>query len=260
MVCVVGQALHLAAELGFTEAVQMLIGYGANTSARDANAFAPIHRAASAGHMDTITLLLQHTPAEVAQGCIHLAAMANQPVVIKGLVAARVVHIDERSGKNRDTPLHLAARNAANEAIAACLDLGADVCLLNAEGRTALQEALYSRAVSKPLLHRLLDATIEGDRSVLQTRDVHGQTVLHAAAAYNDAEICRKLMDMGFSPNEADKAGRTPLFEAAKHGSYQTFVALLEGGADPMHRAANGRTVAHELGPGSEEIARLIAR
>lgn len=37
-------------------------------------------------------------------------------------------------------------------------------------------------------------------------------------------------------------------------------MALLEGGADPSVRAHDGSTVAHVLGAGSEDIARLLAR
>ncbi len=56
---------------------------------------------------------------------------------------------------------------------------------------------------------------------MLHLKDVHGKSLLHGAAASNDADVCRKLLSMNFNPNEADAHGWTPLFEAARNGSYQ---------------------------------------
>jgi ankyrin repeat protein len=74
--------------------------------------------------------------------------------VIEGIVLSKAASIDCPSAKGRDTPLHLAARNGANEALAMCLKLKADVSLKNAEGRSALQEALYSRSIKKVRISR----------------------------------------------------------------------------------------------------------
>jgi ankyrin repeat protein len=41
----------VAAEMGYTECVDLLLQQGASTTARDKNKFAPIHRAASAGQV-----------------------------------------------------------------------------------------------------------------------------------------------------------------------------------------------------------------
>lgn len=44
------------------------------------------------------------------------------------------------------------------------------------------------------------------------------------------------LLDHGANPNHVDKAGYTPLAWACRSGVYKAVVALVEAGADVMHR------------------------
>ncbi len=44
------------------------------------------------------------------------------------------------------------------------------------------------------------------------------------------------LLDHGANPNHVDKAGYTPLAWACRSGLYKVVVALVEAGADVMHR------------------------
>jgi hypothetical protein len=72
------------------------------------------------------------------------------------------------------------------------------------------------------LLQELLEKTVAaagGDASVLHLKDVHGKSLLHGAAASDDADVCRRLLAMHFDPNEVDAQGWTPLFEAARNGA-----------------------------------------
>ncbi|CEL03469.1 hypothetical protein ASPCAL04623 [Aspergillus calidoustus] len=53
-------ALHLAAQLGYTEMVQLLLRYGANRSFKSQWRWPPLHVAAEGGHDQVVSMLLKH--------------------------------------------------------------------------------------------------------------------------------------------------------------------------------------------------------
>ena len=67
---------------------------------------------------------------------------------------------------------------------------------------------------------------------------VKGKGHLCLAAYEGDLEKCRKLLALGFSPNEVDGWGNTPLYVAATSGHYEVAEWLLQQGADPNWRKA----------------------
>ena len=53
------------------------------------------------------------------------------------------------------------------------------------------------------------------------------------AAAGAETEVLGVLLAHGADPNQLDRVGRSPLYDAVTHGREPAVRALLEGGADP---------------------------
>lgn len=69
-----------------------------------------------------------------------------------------------------------------------------------------------------------------------------GRGFLHAAAEIGKDEIGEILIEHGFSPNEQDVKGVTPLMVAAQKGHVPMIKVLQEKGADPLIRDNKGKT------------------
>jgi ankyrin repeat protein len=68
---------------------------------------------------------------------------------------------------------------------------------------------------------------------------------LHPAIEKNDVKKLRALLAAGFSPDERDKDGTTPLMKAAMFSQLDGFRALLDAGADVNAVSKNGQSVLH---------------
>jgi ankyrin repeat protein len=55
---------------------------------------------------------------------------------------------------------------------------------------------------------------------------------LHSAAQHGDVEEVRRLLNVGYQPNEFDDLGKTPLHYAAEGGHLQVIELLIASGAD----------------------------
>ncbi|MBC6417279.1 MAG: ankyrin repeat domain-containing protein [Rhodospirillales bacterium] len=74
----------------------------------------------------------------------------------------------------------------------------------------------------------------------LNARIEKGNTPLHLAAVFGNAEAVAALLDAGADPNARGEGGLTPLHAAAAHGSAEVVAALLDAGADGSARTARG--------------------
>jgi ankyrin repeat protein len=122
-----------------------------------------------------------------------------------------------------DPPLHGATRFGKMEAIVFLLDHGADVNALNRAGETALTWAadLKKLDVMKLLLDR--GASVNAG---------NGLTPLCCAASSGSLEACQLLLAHHADPNGSRSASEnTPLQSAAKDGSADIVVALIDAGA-----------------------------
>ena len=52
-----------------------------------------------------------------------------------------------------------------------------------------------------------------------RTMEGEGQKVVHYAAKYGSLNVLELLIERGANPDERDDQWRTPLFEAARHGT-----------------------------------------
>lgn len=161
--------------------------------------------------------------------------------------------------KTGETPLHLAARYARSDLTKRLLEAGADVNAQDNTGRTPIHAAVAADAMgvfvillrnrATNLNSRMHDGTsplilaarlaIEGMVEHLITSDVDinladnsGKTALHWAAAVNNTDAVTILLAHGAKPDAQDDKDETPLFLAAREGSYEACKALLDAFAN----------------------------
>ncbi|KAL6063594.1 Rab-GAP TBC domain-containing protein [Balamuthia mandrillaris] len=110
-------ALHLAAEAGYSQIVELLAKHSPNIDIADSHGASALHKASEKGHIDCVKALLQHK--------------SN-------------VNKQDHDG---NTPLHKACQQSGSREVVRFLveQANADKALLNKTGRTAWQEAILNK-------------------------------------------------------------------------------------------------------------------
>ncbi|MCJ1436489.1 Ankyrin-2 [Xylographa pallens] len=204
--------IHLAAGLGKTPIIELLLGRGANINIIGRFSCTPLFLAVDEGHTESVQLLLDHK-ADFTTANIH----GKSPLllaIVKGHVEIVEMLLD--AGANlkapfNNKPLHLAVNHGHPSLVRLLLDradTAADINSRNSRDVTPLIYIFHSLSVEVLLM--LLD---EG-------ADIHAKTktdrnVLHFVFDYGKTgpakcEIVRLLLERGADLDRADIAGRTP--------------------------------------------------
>jgi ankyrin repeat protein len=122
------------------------------------------------------------------------------------------------------TALILAAYDEQPAALDYLLQAGADPCVGDRNGNTALMGALYKGEL--PIARRLLKT-----RCPIDQMNNAGETALSFAALFGRLEILPELVARGADPNHVDARGDTPLAIARKQGNAEAAAALRKVGA-----------------------------
>jgi hypothetical protein len=182
--------LYYAAMFGFRDLAEHLIAeHPQHVTVRGGSEVTPLHVAASAGHPDILSLLIEHGADMNGQG-------------IYG-----------------DTLLHRASQNARLEAGQLLLDRGADIDVQNDYKNTAL---IYATALGHAEFARML---LERG-AMIDARGGGGRTPLHFAAVNGQIGAVRLLLEHGADVNVRDEEGHTPS-RLGSGGGHQEIVKLL---------------------------------
>ena len=255
--------LQTAARAGQSRAIERLLAAGADPNlAPPGVGVPPLCLAAvgsAGGHTEAVRLLLAHgaRPNEPCAGSygqtpLMVAAERGNANTLRELLAAgadvnAVDWTPYMTVQHDKTALMYAAMQGHAEATRLLLDAGAAV---NAKmlpyGWTALWLATDIRCTG--------DQNPEGAR-VATARELlrHGadvsaapvsdpRTPLLVAAQGNCSKLVAILLEFGASPNDRDAEGQTALMHAAKHGNDAMVRALLDSGADTTLTDNLGRT------------------
>ena len=143
-----------------------------------------------------------------------------------------------------ETPLLIAARANAHEAVKALIAAGADVKATTPG--TALHFAAYHDALETVEL-------LVNQGAGIHARDVFGGTPLHEAARENALETAKWLIARGADVKAQNHSHKTPLHLAAKEGALETAKLLVTNGANihaggtidetPLHKAAESNAL-----------------
>lgn len=227
--------LHAAAEEDDEEIVKMLIEYGSDVNAVDANNATPLHMAARRRRFKIMKVLLEAgadvSLVDVSQDtALHLSSRGaedSKPGPELLLDSGADIHARNDVG---NTALHVAAEAGAHLSIVQLLiERGADIKASANNERTPLFMA--ADRGSLPIVKLLLTcgAHIDTERS--------GELCPLAVAAQNGhAHLIQPLVDAGF---ELNPVGRSPLMLAAENGYAEPMRELIRLGADINHTVSD---------------------
>ncbi|CAK9819680.1 Ankyrin repeat and death domain-containing protein 1A [Anthophora quadrimaculata] len=181
--------IHCACAEEHLEAVEVLIGLGANVDAQDNEGNTPLHVATRTRHTAIAQLLLRaaaNTELTDEMGFTPLHVAASQGC--KGILDSMIQHgaALNKQCKYGNTPLHLACQNNEVETVEILINKGVDLNCLNS---------------------RL-------------------QSPIHIAAEMGHTDICELLLAAGANIEQREQSGRTPLYIAAR-GSFTAIVDMI---------------------------------
>lgn len=140
-------ALICAAEEQFEEIVELLLKNKASVNAKDQWEWTPLHRAQVKKENERVTRILLNYKAEVDARCgkqrtpLHWAAEWGNTLTVPILLAHKA-DIEAKDSAGR-TPLHVAIDYRQTEMVILLAERGADVSAQNNEGHDALSAALH---------------------------------------------------------------------------------------------------------------------
>lgn len=222
----------------------------------------PLHAAAAQGYVPMIRLLLSQG---LDPSAYNAWKMGGNSVLYKAVsnnhydAAAMLLAAGANPDAGRPSALKKAVGNGNAQMCDLLLSYGADVARAEAgwHGNTSLLGMAANRQQLLPTLlaHRFdpdgvneheepplravfRAGNIDGAHELLRhgadpfIEDEDGNTSLHFAAGFEDADLIAQLLEAGV-PLKPNKEGVTPLMRAVIQGNYETAQVLLEAGDDP---------------------------
>ena len=151
-----------------------------------------------------------------------------------------------------ESPLHMAAINGNSAAVHVLIEAGADINARHKYGATPIHGAAINGnpAVAK----KLIDAGAD-----VRVRNNDGNTPLHLAVLSSPI-VTGLLIEAGADVNTWNSLRNTPLHIAMTFVKIDAAMLLLEAGADPLARNAQGEnflSLAKKIKPLMEKLQRL---
>lgn len=252
------RCLHLAAQQGFYDCIQLLVSARANPSAEMRGGFASLALAARSGHAECCRLLLDLSRAEgelkavdapTATGWtpLLLAAKAGHVAAVRQLLdSGASVNLPSRRGR---TPLMVAVEACQVEVAEVLLQFGAALSPTLPGGWTVLHLACHvpgNRTTIQQLLRARADANALTEE---------GWAPLHLAVQSRDESNVQTLLAAEPPPAAlADvQVPLSPLHVAAEAGSVGIVLLLLQSKVVPVDAVAEHGITALHLAAGASQ-------
>lgn len=166
------------------------------------------------------------TADENGNSLLHIAAAANNPVIVKFLLS---MNADiEAKNLQGQTPLLLALTNNAKEAAQVLAEHNAHIFAKDELNNFPL---VYAEK------HDFYDLIINGQ--TVRQKDADGNTALHYAADTVNMNMVRKILSLGKPETVKNNKGQTPLHLAYRHPQNRTAAeiaaSLITAGIEPTH-------------------------
>ena len=173
--------LHVAAALGLDNVLKQLISRGQNVNTSDASGLTPLEVACAYGHYDVVTACLD-AGAQVHHTALAACLTYGQSQLLKILLE----HVTPDGLNDTDNPWLHALIDEFNGStdellllVVALIEAGADPCLQDCRGLTALHWAVQIQRRSLSLVKKIISSTPAPN---VYARDEHYQTALDYAA------------------------------------------------------------------------------
>ena len=237
-------ALMLACEKGNRDAINVLLGAGADTNIKDWKGATCIQNAVAGGcSKDMLETIVSHgadvnvTNNNDVTALMTACRNGNKDATNVFLNAGADPNVADANG---ETCLHYAAQNdSCTEDLQAIISHGVDVNAKDKNNVTALMIA--SLKGNLDAINILLNA--EADASIC---NAESDTCLHYAT-FGDcsSEVLQAIICHAADVNAANKYSQTPLQIACQEGAEDAIIVLLNAGADPNFAGPNGDTCLH---------------
>jgi ankyrin repeat protein len=234
-------ALHIAAEGGHLEVVEVLLKFGAVIDSKDEYGITALHIAVEGGHLEVVEVLLKFgavidSKNDFGITALHIAADKGHLEVVKVLLKiGAVIDSTDRHGR---TALHTAALRCHLDIVKFLLKIGAVIYSQNEDGRTALHFAAEQG-------HLEVVEVLLKFGAVIDSKDKYGRTALHIAARRGHLEVVKFLTKIGAVIDSKDENDRKALHIAAEGGHVEVVEFLLKIGAVIDSKDKYGRTALH---------------
>jgi len=235
-------ALHVATQIGFVEAIGLLLDNGANINLLSpANGRTALYVAAASKNIDAARYLMSRgAKTEITDKAgytpLTAAVIVTDPEMVQALVEGGTV-INTRSSASNLTPLVMAAGNpdpfkhkSYIKIMNILLDNKADIDFPASDGRTALIAA----AMCADQEQALEKVSLLLNRGAKHDNVKHGgETALMLAAGRGNEKVAELLIEKGADVNLKNGANESAMSYAKRSGK-NTIVSLLESkGAKP---------------------------
>ncbi|WP_039456253.1 ankyrin repeat domain-containing protein [Candidatus Jidaibacter acanthamoebae] len=273
-------SLIIAARDGDNSQVEILLGKGEDTRAKDDYGCTALMRAAMAGHKSTALILIKHGAEINAKGkdgntaLTYAISCRNEDMVRLLVENGASIHLTDDNGStplisaiiydcrgiisllldndtinkadnNGTTPLMWAAINQNKDIALTFINRGAEIEAKSKDGSTALMWATCRREIH-------IVQTLINKRAKVNTQDNEGNTALMRAVEEGEYEIAKVLLKAGADINTTRNIGN---FTTALHiilskisphpieNNFKILELLLENGADISMPDGIGRTI-----------------
>jgi ankyrin repeat protein len=248
--------LHLAAQTGSTNVVEVLLEHGARTWQPNREQVIPLHLAAINGHVGIVRLLLSNK-ADLETGDaelrrpLHWASGAGAGEVARLLLE----HKADPNARdiNQATPAHWAALGGFVDMLELLVEFGADLAVRDRGNQTPLHLAVIHNHAE--VVEWLLANAMEVNGMEVNGKTSEGATPLHFAALHGHAHLIQPLLAHGAALNEQGGPEHvTPLMVAAALG-HSAVVEVLLGYQPDLERRDFLRQTALHLASAMNQVA-----
>ncbi len=265
--------LHYAADMGYPDAVQLLLNAGASVDSMEDEGYTPIYYAASRGHAD-ITQMLVNAGASVTSAPVIGETLLGEVI---GREYSDVAQVLLRAGARLDEKSKIKFLSEGSKLLPlVCIHdpQTLEYCKINTSEKefTTLENEIskvqsqdfcsenYTVSRNRRKIKELQKTIRNGDNYTLQeaiTRNpriideigADGKTLLHEAATQGNVSAIQMLIKAGASVNQTGRGGYAALHSAIsileKENRVPTIKTLLDAHANVNQQSDNGTTPVH---------------
>jgi len=258
------QSLQKLATRGNLKLVRLLLEHGAEVNSRRDGEVPALFKAAEGGHANVATELLARgadpnwRSSRNGQTALFVSCIRGHDAVARALLDAGA-NVDVLDKEGRTALLFLASEKTEklkSGALKMLLEKDADIETRDAIGRTPLLWAATNGNV------RLVAALLSGElgkRADISAANNRGRNALHLAAEANHEAMVKLLLDCGADARASSDGGWTALHNAAQSGHAGATILLLAADANVNAQLSNGMTPLHWAAfNGHEEVVKLL--